>query len=153
MALGAVVGIVVFAGLFALGVKFSALLGLIAGVTELVPVIGPLLGAIPGVLVTLATSPGDLAWVILLYVSVQLVENTVLVPRIHGKAVDIHPAIIMGLLVVASEWAGLWGVLVVVPLAAVARDIFKYFHREWSEYASSAETEPPQEQTPAEQAP
>ena len=98
-------GVLVFIGLLLLGIKFSVLLGLIAGVTELVPVIGPLLGAVPGVLVTLATSPGDLLWVILLYVVVQLLENALLVPRIRSQAVDIHPAIIMVILVVSrSAW-------------------------------------------------
>ena len=150
LTLGVIVGVVVFLGLFALGVSFSALLGLIAGVTELVPVIGPLLGAIPGVLVALATSPSDLPWVLLLYVGVQVVENAVLVPRIQGRAVEIHPAIIMVLLVVASEAAGLWGLIVAVPLAAVARDVFKYFHREWSDGVEAAAPELPLEQASAE---
>jgi predicted PurR-regulated permease PerM len=144
LTLGVIVGAVVFLGLFALGIRFAALLGLIAGVFELIPIIGPLLGAIPGVLVALATSPADVLWVILLYAGVQLVENWVLVPRIQGRAVDIHPAIVMLLLVISSEVAGLWGVVVAVPLAAVARDVFLYFLHEWSE----APPEPPDE-TPA----
>ena len=137
LTLAVVVGVVVFIGLFALRIKFSALLAVTAGLFELVPVIGPLLGAIPGVLVTLATSPGDLLWVILLYVAVQLVENALLVPRIQGQAVDIHPAIIMVLLVVGSEAAGLWGVILALPLAAVSRDVFKYFYQEWGPAAAS----------------
>ncbi len=144
-----VVGIVVFVGLFALGIRFSVLLGFVAGGFELVPVIGPLLGAIPGVLVTLATSPGDLVWVVLLYAGVQLVENALLVPRIQGKAVDIHPAIIMVALVLGSEVAGLWGVVVAVPLAAVARDVFKYFNHEWSADASPSEDSTEVETAPA----
>ncbi len=141
LTLGFVVGAVVFVGLFALGIRFAALLGLIAGVFELIPIIGPLLGAIPGILVALATSPDDLLWVVLLYTGVQLVENVVLVPRIQGRAVDIHPAIIMLLLVVSSEVAGLWGVIVAVPLAAVARDVFLYFLHEWSEEPAGAPDE------------
>jgi predicted PurR-regulated permease PerM len=82
--------------------------------------------------------------VIILYTGVQLVENWVLVPRIQGRAVDIHPAIIMLLLVISSEVAGLWGVVVAVPLAAVARDVFRYFLREWS----AQPTEPPDDAPP-----
>lgn len=130
--LGAVVGVTVFLGLVALGIRFPALLAVTAGVTELVPIIGPILGAIPGVLVTLATSPGQIVWVALLYGAVQLLENTFLVPRIQGRAVEIHPGAVMVILVVASEAAGLFGVLVAVPLAAVAKDVFKYFYDEWS---------------------
>ncbi|MCX8213089.1 MAG: AI-2E family transporter [SAR202 cluster bacterium] len=120
---------------------------LFAGAFELIPIIGPLLGAIPGVLVALATSPGDLLWVVLLYTGVQLVENVVLVPRIQGRAVDIHPAIIMLLLVISSEVAGLRGVIVAVPLAAVARDVFLYFLHEWSEDPAGPpdDTPPPDE--------
>ena len=151
LTLGVIVGVSVFLGLFLLGIKFSVLLGVIAGITELVPVIGPLLGAIPGVLVALATSPEDVVWVILLYVGIQLVENVLLLPRIQGKAVDIHPAIIMVILVVGSEVAGIWGVVVGVPLAAVARDVFKYFHQEWSPARATLEedTSPPADPTEA----
>ena len=142
LTLTVVVGTLVFVGLFLLGIRFSAVLGVIAGVTELVPVIGPLLGAIPGILVTLATSPNDLVPVLLLYVGIQLVENALLVPRIQGRAVEIHPAIIMVILVVASEAAGLWGVILAVPVAAVARDVFKYFYQEWTEASPLLDQQP-----------
>ena len=130
--LGLVVGVMVYIGLLVLGISFPVLLAVVAGLFELVPIIGPILGAIPGVLVTLSTSPSDLVWVILLYLGVQGLENGLLVPRLQGRAVDIHPAIIMVILVVASEAAGLFGMVVAVPLAAVARDVFRYFYQEWS---------------------
>ena len=130
-ALAAVVAILVSLGLFALGVRYSLLLGVVAGLFELVPVVGPLLGAGLGVMVVLATSPERLVWVILVYVVIQVVQNVFLVPRIQGGAVNVHPAIIMVILVVASEVAGVWGVILAVPVAAVLRDIFTYFYREW----------------------
>ena len=133
LTLGVIVGLVVSLGLFLLGIKFSILLGIVAGVTELIPIIGPLLGAIPGVFVALATAPEKVLWVVLLYAGVQAVENVVLVPRIQGHAVGVNPAIIMVALMVGSEAAGLWGVLLAVPVTAVGRDIFNYFHAEWSE--------------------
>ena len=151
--LAVVVGLLAFVGLFVLGIKFSVLLGVIAGVTELVPVIGPLLGAIPGILVTLATSPGNLVLVVLLYVGIQLVENAVLMPRIQGRAVDMHPAIIMLMLVVGSEAAGLWGVILSVPVAAVARDIFKYSYQEWTALAAVTEEQPADDQPEVPDAP
>jgi predicted PurR-regulated permease PerM len=132
LTLGVIVGVVVSLGLFLLGIKFSMLLGIVAGVTELIPIIGPLLGAIPGVFVTLATAPEKVLWVVLLYAGVQAVENVVLVPRIQGHAVGVNPAIIMVALMVGSEAAGLWGVFLAVPVTAVGRDIFNYFHAEWS---------------------
>jgi predicted PurR-regulated permease PerM len=142
LTLGVVVGVVASLGLFLLGIKFSVLLGLVAGVTELIPIIGPLLGAIPGVFVALATSPDKVIWVVLLYAGIQTVENTVLVPRIQSHAVGVHPAIVMVALMVGSETAGLWGVLLSVPVTAVGRDVFTYFHAEWSERDTPLESEP-----------
>ena len=124
--------VLVFVGLTALGIPNSVPLALLAGAFEFVPVIGPLLGLIPGVLVTLAVAPQNVIWVILLYAGIQAVQGTLVGPRVQGKAVDLHPALIMLVVVVASETAGLLGVVVAVPLAAVARDIFKYFYAEWT---------------------
>ncbi len=126
-----IVGVLVFVGLTILGIHFSAILGLVAGLFGLIPIIGPLLGAVPGLLVTLASSPEQVVWVVLVYVSVQIVENYVISPRIHGMAVRLNPAFIVITLVVASEIAGLWGVIVGVPLVAAARDVFVYFYNEW----------------------
>ena len=132
-----IVGVMVFIGLSILGIKFAAILGLVAGLFGLIPIIGPLLGAVPGLLVTLASSPSQVIWVALVYVVVQLIENNLISPRIQGRAVRLNPAIIMATLVVASEVAGLWGVIVGVPLVAAARDVFVYFHKEWDNAAAA----------------
>jgi len=129
--LAVVVGVVTSLGLLAIGIRFALGLGVIAGLFELIPIIGPILGAIPALLVTLATAPGSFLWVLLLYIGVQLVENNLLVPKIQGEAVNMHPAIIMLVLVVAAELAGFWGMLAAVPIAATGRDIFVYFYRQW----------------------
>ena len=121
----------VFIGLSILGIKFAAILGLLAGLFGLVPIIGPLLGAVPGLLVTLASSPSQVIWVALVYVIVQLLENNLISPRIQSSAVRLNPAIIVAILVVSSEVAGLWGVIIGVPLVAAARDVFVYFYKEW----------------------
>lgn len=124
--LGLVVGSAVGIGLALLGVPLSVGLAVIAGLTELVPVVGPWLGAVPGLLVVLATDPGSFAWVALLYLGVQLSENYLLVPRIQGGAVEIHPAMVLVLLVVFGAVMGFWGLVVAVPLAAILRELFWY---------------------------
>ena len=129
----AFVAIVVFAGLWLIGVPYALLLGIIAGLAELIPIVGPLLGMLPGILVTLATSPADVFWVLALYIGIQAVQNAFITPRVQGSAVKLHPALIMIVIVVASEAAGLWGIVVAVPLVAAARDVFRYFYREWSD--------------------
>ena len=127
-----IVGLLVFVGLTVLGIEFAAVLGLVAGLFGLIPIIGPLLGAVPGLLVALASSPEKVIWVALVYIVVQLIENNLIAPRVQGSAVRLNPAIIMATLVLASEVAGLWGVIVAVPLVAATRDVFVYFYNEWS---------------------
>lgn len=112
-----------------LGVPFSIGLGLWAGITEMIPILGPWLGAIAGLIVVLATDPGLFVWVALVYLVVQQVENSLLVPRIQGQAVDIHPAMIITLLAVAASTMGLVGMLIIVPLTAIARELFWYVDR------------------------
>ena len=128
-----IVGVSVFIGLFLLDVNFALTLGLVAGVLGLIPIIGAFIGAVPGLLVALATDPGKLLWVALLYIVVQFVESNIISPRIQGRALRLHPIGIMLTLIIASDIAGLWGVLVGVPLVAAARDVFAYFYSEWSD--------------------
>lgn len=127
------IGVITTVGLFAMGIDFYLVLGLVAGITELVPVIGPILGAIPALIVVLATEPSMFPWVLLFYIAVQQTENLILVPRIQGNAVNMHPALIIVMLVVAQSILGFLGMIVAVPLAAVARDVFLYVYRRLKE--------------------
>jgi predicted PurR-regulated permease PerM len=126
--LGLFIGTATTLGLFLLGVDYFIILGIIAGITELIPIIGPILGAIPALIVVVATEPEKTIWVLLFYVGIQQLENVVLVPRIQGNAVEMHPALIIVLLAIAQQVAGFGGMLVAVPLAAVSRDLFKYIY-------------------------
>ena len=91
LVLGLVVGTIVAVGLLALGIPFAVVLGIVAGLTELVPIIGPWIGGGVGVLVTLATEPDKILYVILLYLVIQMLENTLLVPRIQGETLNLRP--------------------------------------------------------------
>lgn len=129
--LGLIVGVFVFLGLWLLDVPFAPVLGLVAGITELIPVIGPWLGAIPGLLVVLATAPEKFIWVALLYLGVQLLENSLLVPRIQSESLNLHPVMVLAALIVGSEVAGLWGIILGPPLAAAGREVLLYFLGVW----------------------
>lgn len=122
------VAILTTVGLLILGIDFALLLGTLAGLFEVIPVLGPLLGAIPAILVTLATSPSKLLWVILLAVVVQQIENYLLVPQVAHGTFRIHPALAILALVIGSEVAGLWGVIVCLPLTAILRDMMHYLY-------------------------
>src|SRR5690606_34220129 len=82
-----------------------------------------------GIVVVLATEPDLLPWVALIYFVVQQLENNLLVPRIQGGAVDIHPAMVILLLAVVGSIWGFLGMLVAVPIAAIGRELFWYADR------------------------
>ena len=135
--LGLAVGAATFAGLTILGAtvdpvfsRFAIFLSVVAGVFELLPIIGPILSAIPAVLLALTAGVEPAIAAVALYVVVQQVENNVLVPKIQGDAVELHPTIVMVALVVGGAIGGLLGAILALPVTAAARDIFRYlFHR------------------------
>lgn len=142
LTLAFVVGFLVFVGLSLMGIEFSVLLGIIAGITELIPIIGPWLGAIAGILVTLATAPEKVFWVIPLYLGIQIVENVLLVPRVQGNALNIHPLWMVVIILVGAQIAGLWGVILGPPLVAAGKGVVSYFSSQWNQPAPSPELGP-----------
>jgi len=114
--------------LFGLEVPYILLLAVIAGITELIPVIGPIIGAVPAVILGFTDSPTTGLAVIALYAIIQQLENNFLVPRIVGESVGIHPAILMVLLVVCAQVFGLIGAILSAPMGAVFRDVFTYLY-------------------------
>jgi predicted PurR-regulated permease PerM len=122
------VGALATIALLIIGVPFAPVLGLIAGIFEVLPNIGPYLGAIPAILVALATNPVSAIWVAVAFLAIQMIENLVLVPRISGQSVKLHPALVMMVLVIGGQLAGFWGMLIAVPVTAVIRDVFLYLY-------------------------
>ena len=141
LTLGLIVGIIVAVGLLLLGVPFAVILGIVAAITELIPIIGPWIGGAVGVLVTLATAPDKVLWVILLYLGVQLAENALLVPRIQAGSLKMHPIAVILVITVASQYFGLWGIILGPPLVAMVKEIIVYFAQEWSRPPALATTE------------
>jgi predicted PurR-regulated permease PerM len=119
--------------LFGLEVDYILLLAVIAGITELIPIIGPIIGAVPAVILGFIDSPTTGVAVLLLYIGIQQLENNFLVPRIVGESVGLHPAVLMILLVVCSQVFGLAGAILSAPLGAVSRDVFTYLYGRLSE--------------------
>jgi predicted PurR-regulated permease PerM len=137
LVLGASVGILSYVGLMVLSTyvdpvfgRYAVLLALVAGILELVPFIGPILAAIPALLIGITVGPSGLLAVLALYSAIQLLENNLLVPKIQGDAVELHPSAVMLALVVGASIGGILGAIVSLPITAVGRDIFRYaFHR------------------------
>lgn len=126
--LGLVVGLVSGLGFWFIGVQQPLALGVVAGILELVPILGPWISFFVAALVVLATDPSKIIPVAILCFMVQQLENTFLVPRVQGTAVQMNPAVIMVLLVIGGSLGGIFGVIVIVPLAAVGRDVFVYIY-------------------------
>jgi hypothetical protein len=127
--LGVIVGTAVGVSLTLLDVQLSLALGVIAGVTELIPILGPWIGAVPGLLIVAATDPDKIIWVALVYLGIQQVENLLLVPRIQGEALEMHPAMILLMLSLGAAAFGFIGLIVAVPLSALLREVFWYLDR------------------------
>jgi predicted PurR-regulated permease PerM len=119
-------GILVGLILSLIGVEFPVLLGLIAAIGDLIPTLGPILAAIPALIIAALEEPILALWTLLALLGIEQFENIVLGPRIVGEAVRLNPVVIIVLLVVAGDIAGFFGLLVVVPLAAFLRDLVRY---------------------------
>jgi predicted PurR-regulated permease PerM len=116
--------------LLALGVRYPFTLGIIAGLTRAVPVIGPLLGAIPLALVCFLTT-GSVSTTTLLLVGFTLMhflESKVLLPRVVGHEVDLHPVTVIIALLIGMEFFGFIGVFLAVPLAAILKIVLAEWH-------------------------
>ncbi len=138
--LGLVIGVVSAIVFTVMGVRFALFLGLVAGIFEMIPSIGPTLGAIPAVLVALAQDPTLALWVSLFAFAVQQVENIFLTPQVLGDSVKLHSVVIMVVLIIGSEIAGLVGLFLGPVITAILRDIFLYvYHRISDEQLSPKE--------------
>ena len=137
-----IVGYLCFIGLLILRIDFAPVLGTFAGVTELIPILGPWIGGAVAVLLTLAVAPGKTIWVALLFLVVQLLENNLLVPRIQGAYLRINPAIAIVLLVVGAYIAGFWGLILAVPLTATIVEVYKYTRRSIKETEAQQTPQP-----------
>ncbi|SMP67899.1 AI-2E family transporter [Anoxynatronum buryatiense] len=115
------VGILSGMALLLLGIDFALILGIVAGITNIIPYLGPFIGAVPAVLMALLTSPLQTLWVILAFTVIQQVESSVISPRIVGKRVGLHPTLVILALLTGGALWGLVGLLIAVPAAAVVR--------------------------------
>ncbi len=120
-----VVGLLVGLGLWALGMPSALALGLLAGVLEFIPFAGPVIAAIPAILLALAVSPDMALWVLLLYFAVQQFEGYVLTPLVQQYAVDLPGVILLFSLLAFGTLFGTLGLVLAAPLTVVAYVLVK----------------------------
>ena len=122
-----VIGVMALLAYLLIGLPNALVLALLAGVLEAVPMIGPLLGAIPAALVALTIGPDKLIWVIVATVVIQQLENTLLVPRIMRRAVGVNPFVTLLAIFAFSSFFGIAGALMAIPMAAIIQLILNRF--------------------------
>ena len=122
-----VIGVMALIAYLLIGLPNALVLALLAGLLEAVPVIGPLLGAIPAGAVALSIAPSKLIWVIVATVVIQLLENNLLVPRIMRKAVGVNPFVSLLAIFAFSSLFGIAGALMAIPIAAILQLLLDRF--------------------------
>jgi predicted PurR-regulated permease PerM len=145
LVLGVTVGIFTFVGLIVLSRvvdpvfgRYAVLLSVTAGILELLPIIGPIISAVPAVLLAATAGLEPVIAALILYTLVQQIENNVLVPKIQGDAIEMHPALVMFAIVIGGALAGLLGAILALPVAAALRDVMRYLFRRLSPDAPEA---------------
>jgi predicted PurR-regulated permease PerM len=110
--------------------EFTLILALIAGILEWFPIIGPIVASVPAILIGLSISFPAAVAAALLYIVIQQLENNLLVPKVLGDAIELHPAVMILALVVGGALFGIGGAILAAPTVAAGRDLYRYgFHR------------------------
>ncbi len=122
-----VIGIMALVAYMLIGLPNALLLALVAGVMEAVPMVGPLLGAIPAAVIALSIAPSKLIWVIVATLVIQQVENNLLVPRVMRKAVGVNPFVSLLAIFAFSTLFGIAGALMAIPIAAIIQILLDRF--------------------------
>jgi predicted PurR-regulated permease PerM len=122
-----VIGIMALVAYLLIGLPNALVLALVAGVLEAVPMVGPLLGAIPAAVIALSIAPSKLIWVIVATIVIQQLENSFLVPRVMRKAVGINPFVSLLSLFAFSSLFGIAGALMAIPMAAIIQLLLDRF--------------------------
>jgi predicted PurR-regulated permease PerM len=122
-----VIGLMALVAYLLIGLPNALLLALMAGVLEAVPMIGPLLGAVPAAMIALSIAPVRLIWVVVATVVIQQLENSFLVPRVMRKAVGVNPFVTLLAFFCFSSLFGIAGALMAIPIAAIIQLILDRF--------------------------
>lgn len=122
-----VIGTMALVAYLLIGLPNALVLALFAGVLEAVPMIGPLLGAIPAAVIALSIAPSKLVWVLVATLIIQQIENSLLVPRVMRRAVGVNPFVSLLSIFAFSSFFGIAGALMAIPIAAMIQLLLDRF--------------------------
>lgn len=128
----AIVGTIITAGLLILGVRFSVILGFIAGVTNIIPYMGPIIGFIPAVVVGLIEYQGTSTFwaIITLYMVANAIDIGIVFPILVSRMVNLHPVVVVISVILGSQYFGIIGMVISIPAAAVVKLVIHEVYNE-----------------------
>ncbi|MBU3181189.1 AI-2E family transporter [Clostridium psychrophilum] len=119
---GLIVGLISSIGLSIIGLDFAFLIGLTAGISNIIPYVGPLIGCIPAVIIgLLSPNPIMALWAVLLLLAVQQLDSAVISPKIVGDSMGLHPIFVIMAITIGGSLAGILGMLLSVPIAGIIK--------------------------------
>lgn len=122
-----VIGLMALVAYWLIGLPYVLVLAFVAGVMEAIPLIGPLLGAVPAALVALSIGPDKLIWVVVATLVIQQVENSILVPRVMRQAVGVNPFVSLLAIFAFSSLLGISGAIMAIPMTAIIQLLLDRF--------------------------
>lgn len=120
-----IVGVMETGGLMLTGIKYPLVLGMIGGLSNIIPYFGPYIGAVPAVAVALVQSPLTALWAVLVFAVVQQIDNSFISPKIIEGKLGLHPVTTMLVVLIGGEFFGIMGMLLSVPVTAILKVIIK----------------------------
>jgi predicted PurR-regulated permease PerM len=118
------VGVLSYIGLLVFGIEFALPLAIVAGILEIIPTIGPVISAIPAIIVAFGISPITGLYIAILYIAIQQLENNLLVPLIMKRSVGLHPIVTIVSLLVGARLGGIVGAILAVPILLIFQELF-----------------------------
>lgn len=118
-----ILGVIIFAGLFFMNIRFSLIFGILAAVTNVIPYLGPLFGSVPA-LIFIAAEYGmgtDFGGVLILYLVANAIDIAIVFPLLVSKIVNLHPVVVVGSVILGSQIIGITGMIISIPLAAAVK--------------------------------
>ena len=119
-----IIGILTFILLLSLQIKFPLWIAIFNALFNIIPYFGPIFGMVPAVIVALMRSPAKALWVLIGMILIQQIEGNILSPKITGDSIEMHPFVIIVLLLIGDKFGGFIGMIVVVPIAVVIKVLY-----------------------------
>ncbi len=136
-----IVGVLVGTVMYWLGMPFALMLGILAGILDIIVYIGPFLAAVPALLFSLMPDTPHFLVIIIIYVLVQFLESMVLTPLLMGRAVNLSPLTVIAAILIGAQAAGLLGIIISIPLAAILKVFIHHYYLARHEEEKSSVTE------------